>query len=308
MFRLWNSSEFPVAAPPVQDFSYPIDLEKDEQPCSRRAYALTDSTVEVDFRSAEIESILQAVLGHLEIPQCETCNRHFEVRIDGDRYSLTKDGVEVAREQSPHRLRHALVYEIARTSYPDAEWLVFLHAGSVSDGKRAIVMPGTPCCGKSTLTAALTLEGFRYCCEDIAPVSRRSWQIFPVATRICLREGGWDALSRQYPGLRPTEGGRRWGKQLRYLSPPSGLKPGPAPIRCIVFPEYAADLQFELSPISGEEKLTRLIQTGAWFGDSLNREWIEELLQWVEATPGYRLRYPNTRKAIAAIGELLSHE
>jgi hypothetical protein len=44
-----------------------------------------------------------------------------------------------------------------------------------------------------------------------------------------------------------------------------------------------------------------LIQTGAWFGDSLNHEWIEELLAWIQATPGYQLRYQNTEQAIAAI-------
>jgi hypothetical protein len=311
IFHLWNSREFPATIQPSidnEELPDQIDLEQDKQDLSRRTYALSNVIFRIDFYSVEMEAIMQAVLGHLEHPESRAYDHSFEVLIDRTEYCLKKNDIEVGREKNPHRLRHELVYEIAKSSYPDSEWLVFLHAGAISDDKHCILLPGNPFCGKSTLTASLTLEGLHYICEDIAPIARRSWSVCPVQTRICLREGGWRVLSQQHPGIKSVQGGRRWRKQLRYLTPPKALKQSQFSVHCIVFPEYIPDQTFQFTPISSEDKLTRLIQTGAWFGDSLNQEWIEELLEWIESTPGYQLRYQNTQEAVDAIRNLLAHE
>jgi hypothetical protein len=310
VLRLRNAEEFPDVRPIITQRPFlPANIEQDRQPVSRRIYALFKAAFSIDFYSSEIETIIQAVLGHCECSATAEPVDLFEVHIDQSDYCLKKNGIEVARENSPHSLRHALIYEAAKSSYPDFEWLIFLHAGAVSDGKRCILMPGFPGCGKSTLTAALALEGFHYLCEDIAPIARKSWSVAPVRTRICLREGGWLALKQKYPDLKTFQGGHRWGKQLRYLTPPDGqTSTTRLPVHCIVFPEYAAEAEFQLAPVSSEEILARLIQTGAWFSDPQDEDRIKELLTWIESTPGYHLRYQHSEEAIATIRHLISNE
>ena len=311
--QLWKTSDLPKGAfsnatpkaPPLD----PIILEPDRQSLSQRTYALADAPFSIDFYSSEIEAIIQAVLGNREFSVATKPSDSFEVTIDESDYCLTKNGVEVARENSPHSLRHALIYEASKSSYPDSQWLIFLHAGAVSDGKRCVLMPGLPGCGKSTLTAALALEGFHYVCEDIAPVTRNTWSVASVRTRICLREGGWMALKQKYPDLETVRGGRRWGNQLRYLTPAVNEKElTRLPVHCIVFPEYTPEAAFQLSPITSEEKLARLLQTGAWFSDPQDEERIKELLAWIQATPGYQLRYRDFEEAKASINNLMSNE
>jgi hypothetical protein len=61
----------------------------------------------------------------------------------------------------------------------------------------------------------------------------------------------------------------------------------------------------QLIPLSVETKLARLVQTGAWFGDSLDDGRIKELLEWIQSMPGYQLHYGSTHDAVAAIKGLL---
>jgi hypothetical protein len=287
----------------------PAILEKARPSVLQRTYAFSDVAFSIKFHSSEIESIIHCVLGHCEVQASARLLDSFDIIVEDSGYRLNKNGIEVAHESSPHSFRHALVYEAAKSSYPGSQWMIFLHAGAVSNGTRCILMPGVPGCGKSTLTAALTLDGLHYLCEDIAPVSRKPWSVASVRTRICLREGGWQALKQKYPALNAINGGLRWGKRLRYITPPqNGTDPAKVPIHSIVFPEYVPGIALDFSPLSCEEKLVRLIQTGAWFSDPQDEDRIKELLAWIEATPGYHLRYHNSEEAIASIKRLLSDE
>ncbi len=49
----------------------------------------------------------------------------------------------------------------------------FVHAGAVARDGRAIVLPGVPAAGKSTLTAALTRAGATYLSDEYAPIDGR---------------------------------------------------------------------------------------------------------------------------------------
>jgi hypothetical protein len=310
VIRLWNSKDLISSVPETQATRLspnPLSLEQDRQPAFRHDYDLTKVPFSILFQSAEIEAILGSVLGHLEVNSNASPDHIFEVQVTQTGYMLIKDGIEIARETQPHSIRHALVYEIARISYPDAKWLVFTHAGAVSDGTRCILMPGLPGCGKSTLTTALVLEGLCYVSEDIVPISRKPWSVAPVPIRICLREGGYLALEREYPEIQTVCGGSRYGQQLRYFTPPVIRErfPSHLPVHALVFPEFVQGHKAQLKPISHEDKLARLIQTGAWFGDSLNAGTIEELLDWIQSIPGYEICYGDLKGAIHIIRDLL---
>jgi len=314
--HLWESKAPSFIAlsgqgPPIdsREDGSPIDfqsLEQDRQPVSQRTYRLSGIPFGIRFHSTEIEAILQSVLGHVEEPAATAPSHHFEVLIDGEVYCLRRDGIEVARETLPHSIRHALVFEIAKISYPELRWLIFLHAGAIRDGEGCVLLPGLPGCGKSTLTAALVHRGFQYVAEDIVPISRKGHLVAPVQTRIWLREGGWQALSREIPELQALPGSPRWGREVRYLTPPGIQRslPDHLPVRCLAFPEYLPGQPPRISPLSAEDTLARLIQTGAWFGDSIDDTQIEELLDWIQATPSYQLRYGTFQDAISAIRSL----
>lgn len=273
----------------------------------QRAYQLSNVPFCIRFHSAEIAAVFRLVLGHMEITPLSPVKNFFEVATEGNSYILCKDGTEVGRETSPDSLRHSLLFEISKISYPHMDWLIFMHAGAIADGRRCIVFPGLPGCGKSTLVAALIHNGFRYVAEDIVPMSV-GLSVAPVPVRLCIREGGWLALRQEFPDIQALSGGRRWAHDSGYMTLPScpdGFPPH-LPVHCLVFPEYAPGRTLEITPISGEEVLARLIRTGAWFDEALDDGKVEALLRWIQDTPAYQLCYSALKDAVASVRKLLS--
>jgi HprK-related kinase A len=62
-----------------------------------------------------------------------------------------------------------------------------LHAAAVSRGDRAIIMPGIPGAGKSTLCAALGLSGWRILSDEHAMIRPYTTQIIPLCRPVSLK-------------------------------------------------------------------------------------------------------------------------
>ena len=280
-------------------------LKQVGQPVVEKAYRLSDVPFRIRFYAAEIAAIFRLVLGHLEVPLSPHIETVFEVSAEDSCYVLTKDGDEIGRESSPNALRHLLVFEIAKVSYPRMDWLIFMHAGAIADGQRCIVFPGVPGCGKSTLVAALIHAGFRYVAEDLVPVSRE-FGVVPVPARLCIRNGGWLALLREFPEIQALpDSGRENGS--KYVTPPpcAEILPPHLPVHCLVFPDYSPGRALEISSISSEYALARLVQTGSWFEKNMDDSAVEALLHWIQVTPAYQLCYAALGDAVTAVRSLL---
>ena len=281
-------------------------LKQDRQLATQKAYRLSDIPFCIRFYSAEIAAIFRSVLGHVEVPLSPLVKTVFEVSSEGSRYVLKKDGNEIGRESSPTGLRHSLIVEITRSSYPQMDWLIFMHAGAIADGQRCIVFPGVAGCGKSTLVAALMYAGFRYVAEDLVPMSR-GFSVAPIPARLCIRDGGWLALRREFPEIQALRDSRRRKNGSKYITPPPcphGLPPH-LPVHCLVFPDYAPGQELEISSISSEAALARLVQTGAWFEKNMDDAAVEALLSWIQVTPAYQLRYAALGDAVTSVRKLL---
>lgn len=65
--------------------------------------------------------------------------------------------------------------------------LVFLHAASVSNGKKAHLFTGPSGSGKSTTCWGLLHHGFRYLSDELAPVSLATTSVSPYLHALCLK-------------------------------------------------------------------------------------------------------------------------
>lgn len=76
-----------------------------------------------------------------------------------------------------------------------ADGRVFVHAGCVAVGGRAILLPGRTMSGKSTLTAALVRAGASYFSDEYALLDGDG-RVWPYPRDLSVREGG---VARRYP-------------------------------------------------------------------------------------------------------------
>jgi HprK-related kinase A len=69
-----------------------------------------------------------------------------------------------------------------------------LHAAAVSRGNSAVIMPGIPGAGKSTLCAALCLSGWRVLSDEHAMIPQNTTEIVPICRPVSLKNESINAI------------------------------------------------------------------------------------------------------------------
>lgn len=75
-----------------------------------------------------------------------------------------------------------------------AHYYLMLHAAVLEKNGRAVILPGDPGAGKSTLTAALTLSGFRLLSDELTLIDRDDGLLVPLARPISLKNASIDII------------------------------------------------------------------------------------------------------------------
>lgn len=115
-------------------------------------------------------------------------DRSFELLTEaGDRFSILEDGrpryTAGGHGAALSVLKDYLVLHVLH----NAPEVLFLHAGAVGFGGRAIVLPGPPGTGKSTLVAALIRAGAEYYSDDYVPLDTEG-RAHPYPMPVRLRD------------------------------------------------------------------------------------------------------------------------
>jgi hypothetical protein len=129
---------------------------------------------------------------------------------------------------------------------------VIIHSAVVERGGRAVIMPGEPGTGKSTLTAALVNRGWRLFSDELALIDIASRRIVPMPRPVSLKNRAIEAIRAFAPDVvlsRPTHNTAK--------GTISHMKPAADHVRrahetaqagWIVFPKYTAGATPALSP------------------------------------------------------------
>ncbi len=135
-----------------------------------------------------------------------------------------------------------------------AHYYLMLHAAVLERGGRALIMPGDPGAGKSTLTAALMLDGWRLLSDEIALIDRHNGLLCGLARPVSLKNASIDIIRAHAPKAVFGDVARDTHKgTVSHLKPSadSALRvTEPACPRWIVFPRWKPDAAARLTPHS----------------------------------------------------------
>lgn len=165
-------------------------------------------------------------------------------------------------DQAPAMFEWGLNWAIAT----HALHFLILHAAVVARDRRAVLLPGPPGAGKSTLCAALVHRGWQLLSDELALVSPVDGQIHPIPRPVSLKGRAIDIIGDWAPNavLGRRIVATRKG-DLAMMRPPGGTSEAARPHR-VVFPRYRAGAPPQLMARPRAHAAIELARNGLNYG------------------------------------------
>ena len=184
---------------------------------------------------------------------------------------------------------------------------LLFHAAVIEMGETTVMFPGEAGSGKTTLTAALLMNGSRYYSDELAVINVDDLHVSPLPLPMSIKPGSVKPLERYYPGLKHRHIHRRSdGKMVRYLSPsPHNLPTGErsSQIDVLIFPKYIEGIENRMVALNKTEALRRLARTGSSNRVFTNRD-VGAMIALIERKPCYEMRFSDLHQAVSQLKNL----
>jgi hypothetical protein len=276
----------------------------------KRFYRLlaTHFCLRLDSRAQDAR--VHPALAHLEIDVPPTIDVVLDILEADSGHLLLQDLLPVGHCMGLDQLAPMVKARVRQTAIDRYRYFMAVHAGVVGNGERCLLFPGAPGRGKTTLTAALSREGFHYFSDEFALLEERTLHVPPVPVSLTVKPGATGLLTRYYPELeRLPPHLREDGQTVYYLNPAgrSAESGRSCPVGWIIFPQYAPDVVTELRPVSRPDALRRLLRECLVLPERLDRGGVESLVHWIRSVECLELPMSSLEDAVDLIKRLGSH-
>ena len=295
------SAERIATMPPYAPFS----------PMTERRYRLLGTCALVRYSHKGQLRAVDAVIGHLATDS--TAEPTVTIDLSGHKLPDGFLRTDVYRDEEPvaYASRQSMIGPVVKsvlwqTAVNSHDFLFYIHAGVVGKGDGCILLPAQAGSGKSSLTAALVHRGFRYYSDEVALIQRSDFLVPPTPLAICVKSTGWDLMGKYYPNIGDVL--MHWrddGKRVRYIPPPKSEKWAPAPVTHIVFPRYDEHAETALQPISQLQALGRLMAECLALRQRLDRDIVQQLIDWIKKIDCYELTFSSLDAAVDAVVDVI---
>lgn len=190
----------------------------------------------------------------------------------------------------------------------NAHQYLIVHAAVVEKAGKALILPGTPGSGKSTLCAALVIDGWRLLSDEMALISLARGTVQPIPRPIGLKNASIDIIRHAAPMAVFGEVAKETAKgTVTHMRPPAEsvaqahLSARPA---WVVFPRYDAASDLELMRMGQSDAFMKMAEN-AFNYNVLGVEGFRTLGALVEGCQTFQLRYRNLAQAREGIERLI---
>jgi len=188
-----------------------------------------------------------------------------------------------------------------------ADQYLIVHAAVVERHGRAIVLPGPPGAGKSTLCAGLLLRGWRLLSDEFALVRPDDGRLVPLPRPVSLKEESISTVRQLAPDVLMGPSSRdTWKGTVAHMRPPSGSVARaavPADPGWVVFPAFRPEEPMRLTPHPRSRTLARLARN-SFNWNLLGARGFEALSTLVDRSGCYELTHRDLEEALRALEEL----
>ncbi len=215
------------------------------------------------------------------------------------RFSI-REGSEDRSKVGLRRLADVLEEECLKCLVREMPDVLWLHAGGAVDADgRAMILPGKTGRGKSSLSAALVRNGWKYLTDEHVPISTDdiTTSAFPRPAEARERVRGVVIDLEDEESFDENWQTFRRLKKRRWRIPLDRIAAGRAPIGAIVFPDFRPDVGARLTPLKPAQAALRLIESAR--SPSEQRAAVfEKVAELVQRVPAWEITFDRLRPAV----------
>jgi HprK-related kinase A len=188
-----------------------------------------------------------------------------------------------------------------------ANHLLMLHAAAVERDGRALLLPGWPGHGKSTLCAALVHRGWRLLSDEFGLVDPATGDLLPLPRLMPLKNESIEVIRAFAPEARigPSYPGTRKGTVAHVAPPAASVKASErrAPAGWIVQPRWRPEGETVLQPM-GRTQTFLALATNSFNYELMRDVGFRALSGIASRCPGFLFAYTDLDDAIATLDDL----
>ena len=194
-----------------------------------------------------------------------------------------------------------IMWDVSSSAIQRTSAFFALHAGAVSHTGRAILLPGPPDSGKTTLTAALTRAGCSYLTDEAALLDPHTGLLHPFPRALWMESPSLDVIPGLRSALHPDFHHISRGQ---YHVHPDDLRPdaigSPCPVGFVIAPTYSEGAATELVAMSRAEAVVMLADNSFNF-ECFKARGVKALAAALGDASCYRLRMGDLASALATV-------
>jgi HprK-related kinase A len=204
-------------------------------------------------------------------------------------------------------------------AYPLFEWALnwcianvahqylILHAAVIERHGRAVILPGPPMSGKSTLCAGLVSRGWRLLSDELTLIGTEDHKVAPVPRPISLKNESLDVIRNFVPGVvfNSVTHDTAKGTVTHMKVPVAHIRRAQetAVAGWVVFPKYIAGAAATLTSRKKADSMMQLGRNAFNYG-LLGQRGFDALGDVVEASEIYDFQYSDLNQAVAVFDRL----
>lgn len=193
--------------------------------------------------------------------------------------------------------------------YTHAHQYLIIHAAVTERGGRAVIMPGQPGAGKSTLCAALVNRGWRLLSDELTLISLEDLTVTPVPRPISLKNASIDVIRHFAPDvvIGVEAHGTVKGTVAHMRAPRDSVERDQetAVPAWIVFPKYVSGARARLQPESKAKSFMRIARSSHTYS-TLGVLGFDTVASIIDTCDCYSLSYGDLAEAVSLFDELES--
>jgi hypothetical protein len=258
---------------------------------------------EIDASPDRLADFLQRLVARLpDAPGPTVTSARYEV-IGSPSGDIATSGPDLPRlPMAPTPAIARLLTTINVAAVASMDELPVLHASAAAIGGVAIVVPGHPGAGKSTLVAGLVAEGCTYLTDEAVPLDTDGFAV-PYPKPIVVGPGSWKALEHAAAGRVTLDEQPLDAWHLDPVLLGSSVADRPCPVGLVVVPRYRPGSETLIEPLSPAEA-TAAMSSNAFNARRHGRATIERCAEVARGARGVRVTHSDLRDVCRRLMEL----